>query len=258
MLAERAGQLLEALAGVLHERLRQPAQALDLGNSGTSMRLMSGLMAAQNFPTTLVGDESLSRRPMRRIVEPLRQMGAQIETTERNTAPLRIAPAGGLKAIRYASPVASAQVKSGILLAGLYAEGRTEVSEPEATAGASRLTFVLEQNPTQPTFKQQTLGRFRIWATREPQPLEAEASMRMLTQGIAGRNISSRDFNRARTLPRHRVTTTPTKCIRAGPRMRLRPAGRMRRAHPSLGPGQALSALWKRSRTAHSHRPVRS
>jgi 3-phosphoshikimate 1-carboxyvinyltransferase len=114
--------------GVGLHGLRAPAQELDLGNSGTSMRLMAGLLAAQPFPTTLVGDESLSRRPMRRIVEPLRQMGAQIDTTERNTAPLRIQPAaGGLKPLVYRSPVASAQVKSGILLAGLYAQGRTEV-----------------------------------------------------------------------------------------------------------------------------------
>ena len=120
--------------GVGLHGLRPPAAALDLGNSGTSMRLMAGLLAAQQFPTTLVGDESLSRRPMRRIVEPLRSMGARIDTTEKNTAPLRIHPApGGLKAIRYASPVASAQVKSGILLAGLYAAGRTEVTEPEAS-----------------------------------------------------------------------------------------------------------------------------
>lgn len=130
---EQLGPTHLRVHGVGLRGLRQPAQALDLGNSGTSMRLMSGLMAAQGFPTTLVGDESLSRRPMRRIVEPLRQMGAQIETTPRNTAPLRIAPAARLKAISYASPVASAQVKSGILLAGLYAEGKTEVSEPEAS-----------------------------------------------------------------------------------------------------------------------------
>ncbi len=133
----RIDQLAEThlrVHGVGLHGLREPAQALDLGNSGTSMRLMSGLLAAQNFPTTLIGDESLSRRPMRRIVEPLRQMGAQIETTARNTAPLRIQPAaGGLNAIAYKSPVASAQVKSGILLAGLYAKGRTEVFEPEAS-----------------------------------------------------------------------------------------------------------------------------
>jgi 3-phosphoshikimate 1-carboxyvinyltransferase len=130
---EQLGPTHLRVHGVGLHGLRQPGHALDLGNSGTSMRLMSGLMAAQSFPTTLIGDESLSRRPMRRIVEPLRQMGAQIETTPRNTSPLRISPAGGLKAISYASPVASAQVKSGILLAGLYAESKTEVTEPEAS-----------------------------------------------------------------------------------------------------------------------------
>jgi 3-phosphoshikimate 1-carboxyvinyltransferase len=110
--------------------LKAPATALDLGNSGTSMRLMSGLLSGQKFASELIGDASLSRRPMRRIVEPLRQMGAQIETTPAGTAPLRIVPATKLSAISYASPVASAQVKSGLLLAGLYAEGITEVREP--------------------------------------------------------------------------------------------------------------------------------
>jgi len=116
--------------GVGLQGLKAPAAALDLGNSGTSMRLMSGLLSGQKFASELIGDASLSRRPMRRIVEPLRQMGAQIETTAAGTAPLRIAPAPKLYAIRYASPVASAQVKSGLLLAGLYAEGTTEVREP--------------------------------------------------------------------------------------------------------------------------------
>ena len=113
--------------GVGLHGLRAPVQELDLGNSGTSMRLMSGLLCGQVFPSVLIGDESLSRRPMRRIVEPLRQMGARIETTGSGTAPLRIAACAGLKGIAYRSPVASAQVKSGILLAGLYAKGRTEV-----------------------------------------------------------------------------------------------------------------------------------
>ena len=120
--------------GVGLHGLQPPSAALDLGNSGTSMRLMAGLMAAQAFPTTLIGDASLSRRPMRRIVDPLRQMGAQIVTTERGTAPLQITPVKQLQAIEYRSQVASAQVKSGILLAGLYADGRTQVHEP----GASR------------------------------------------------------------------------------------------------------------------------
>jgi 3-phosphoshikimate 1-carboxyvinyltransferase len=112
--------------------LRQPGQPLDLGNSGTSMRLMAGLLSAQKFASTLTGDESLSRRPMKRIIAPLAQMGARIESRDGH-APLHISPAPSLKAISYLSPVASAQVKSGILLAGLYAEGRTEVSEPEAS-----------------------------------------------------------------------------------------------------------------------------
>ncbi len=119
--------------GVGLHGLKAPAAPLDLGNSGTSMRLMSGLMAAQSFATTLIGDESLSRRPMRRIVEPLRLMGAQIETAAGGTSPLRISPALSLEAISYRSPVASAQVKSGILLAGLYADGVTSVHESAAS-----------------------------------------------------------------------------------------------------------------------------
>jgi 3-phosphoshikimate 1-carboxyvinyltransferase len=119
--------------GVGLHGLRAPAAALDLGNSGTSMRLMSGLMAGQAFASTLIGDTSLSKRPMRRIVEPLRSMGATIITTQTGTAPLQIEPVRKLEAIRYTSPVASAQVKSGILLAGLYAQGLTEVLEPHPT-----------------------------------------------------------------------------------------------------------------------------
>lgn len=118
--------------GVGLRGLRAPAQPLDLGNSGTSMRLMAGLMSGQGFATTLVGDASLSRRPMQRIIEPLSQMGAKI-AAEDGHAPLRISPVPGLQGIAYRSPVASAQVKSGVLLAGLYAKGRTEVTEPEAS-----------------------------------------------------------------------------------------------------------------------------
>lgn len=118
--------------GVGVDGLRAPAAPLDLGNSGTSMRLMAGLMAAQTFRSELVGDASLSRRPMRRVIEPLTQMGARIESEE-GRAPLRIFPVGGLKGISHRSNVASAQVKSCILLAGLRARGRTEVFEPEAS-----------------------------------------------------------------------------------------------------------------------------
>ena len=119
--------------GVGMHGLSAPSGPLDLGNSGTSMRLMAGLMAGQDFALTLVGDESLSGRPMRRVTEPLARMGAKIETAEGGTAPLRLSPAGRLSAIDYAMPVASAQVKSCLLLAGMYAAGETCVTEPAPT-----------------------------------------------------------------------------------------------------------------------------
>lgn len=119
--------------GVGLHGLKPPAAALDLGNSGTSMRLLSGLLAGQAFDATLTGDASLVRRPMRRVTEPLRAMGARIDTTEAGTAPLHIAGGTRLKGIDYAMPVASAQVKSCLLLAGLYAEGKTCVTEPAPT-----------------------------------------------------------------------------------------------------------------------------
>ncbi|CAK0778726.1 3-phosphoshikimate 1-carboxyvinyltransferase [Gammaproteobacteria bacterium] len=116
--------------GVGLHGLQAPAGPLDLGNSGTSMRLMAGLLAGQSFDSVLVGDASLSRRPMRRVMDPLSKMGAIIEATAQGTAPLRIRGNSNLRGIDYHSPVASAQVKSAILLAGLYASGGTSVSEP--------------------------------------------------------------------------------------------------------------------------------
>jgi 3-phosphoshikimate 1-carboxyvinyltransferase len=102
---------------------------LDCGNSGTTMRLLSGIMAGQRFSSTLVGDASLSKRPMKRVMNPLHLMGARIQGTAEHTAPLHIQPAVQLKAIRYEMPVASAQVKSSILFAGLFADGETTVVE---------------------------------------------------------------------------------------------------------------------------------
>lgn len=106
------------------------AGELDMGNSGTAMRLLAGVLAGQPFASRLSGDASLNARPMRRIVEPLRQMGAIIEPTGVGTAPLDISPSTGLQGIDYVSPVASAQIKSCVLLAGLYASGTTSVAEP--------------------------------------------------------------------------------------------------------------------------------
>jgi 3-phosphoshikimate 1-carboxyvinyltransferase len=121
------------IEGVGLRGLQAPAQALDLGNSGTSMRLMSGLLAGQSFDVTLSGDASLSTRPMQRVVEPLSRMGAHITTTDAGTAPLLIRGGAALHGIDYAMPMASAQVKSCLLLAGLYADGTTCVTEPAAT-----------------------------------------------------------------------------------------------------------------------------
>lgn len=104
-----------------------------LGNSGTSMRLLAGLLAAQDFDSTLTGDASLSRRPMGRVAEPLRAMGAQIQTAADGRPPLIIKGGQTLKGMEYEMPVASAQVKSSLLLAGLYAQGSTKVIEPAPT-----------------------------------------------------------------------------------------------------------------------------
>jgi 3-phosphoshikimate 1-carboxyvinyltransferase len=108
--------------------LQPPAGPLDLRNAGTGIRLLAGIMCGQSFPSTLDGSEQLRKRPMRRIAEPLRLMGANIETTD-GRAPLHITPAP-LHGIRYEMPVASAQVKSAVLLAGLYAKGETAVHQP--------------------------------------------------------------------------------------------------------------------------------
>ncbi len=111
--------------------LVQPKQEIYLGNSGTGMRLLTGLFAGLPFSTKLTGDASLSGRPMARVIDPLSEMGAKIESQEGKKAPLLIEPVTKLKPINYISKIASAQVKSAILLAGLNAEGVTSVTEPE-------------------------------------------------------------------------------------------------------------------------------
>lgn len=113
--------------------LHAPKKVLDLGNSGTSIRLMAGLLAGQRFASQLTGDHSLLRRPMARIIKPLQAMGAKIQMTNHDFPPLWIEGKQALHAIHYTMPVASAQVKSGLLLAGLYAEGETVITEPVAT-----------------------------------------------------------------------------------------------------------------------------
>ena len=118
---------------IVHGRSRQltaPKGEIDCGNSGTTMRLLSGVLAAQPFRTRLVGDPSLSRRPMKRVIDPLTQMGAKLQAEGPKNAPPLVIEGGKLTPIHYTSPVASAQVKSAVLLAGLFTHGRTSVTEP--------------------------------------------------------------------------------------------------------------------------------
>ena len=130
---ERTAEGEVVVHGVGLHGLKAPSEALDLGNAGTGMRLMCGLMAGQPFDTTLTGDASLCSRPMGRVIDPLRLMGAEIDAEEGGRPPLKITGAKTLQGIHYDLPMASAQVKSCVLLAGLYAEGRTSVTEPAPT-----------------------------------------------------------------------------------------------------------------------------
>ena len=121
------------IEGVGMRGLTMPEQDLDMGNSGTAMRLMCGILAAQSFASKLVGDESLSKRPMRRVTVPLTSMGARCATDEDGCPPIHIRGVEKLEPINYKLPMASAQVKSAVLLAGLYADGETSVTEPAPT-----------------------------------------------------------------------------------------------------------------------------
>lgn len=135
---DRANDIVKIVGKGLHG-LQKPDTVLDTGNSGTTTRLISGILAAQDFECTLNGDASIQKRPMKRIMEPLSMMGAQIESARGNgCAPLHITGTQ-LHGIHYNSPVASAQVKSAILFAGLYAEGATSVTEPEISRNHSEL-----------------------------------------------------------------------------------------------------------------------
>ncbi len=119
--------------------LKAPADTLDVGNSGTTTRLMSGILAAQNFSSRVIGDDSICRRPMKRIITPLAMMGADITSEQGNDCAPLIINGRKLKGIHYDSPVASAQVKSCVLLAGLYADGETSVTEPYVSRNHTEL-----------------------------------------------------------------------------------------------------------------------
>jgi len=121
------------IEGCGFKEFKKPSSDLDCGNSGTSARLISGLLAAQNFSSTLKGDESLSKRPMKRVIEPLKKMGVEFNSNENLTLPLTIIPKAKILPINYEMPVASAQVKSSILIAGLHSDQETTVIETIGT-----------------------------------------------------------------------------------------------------------------------------
>ncbi len=158
--------------------LTAPSAPIDCGNSGTTMRLMSGILAAQPFTSELTGDASLQQRPMRRVVEPLTQMGAKIRTVGAKDTPPLLIEGGALKAITYRTPVASAQVKSAILLAGLYAEGVTTVIEPSPSRDHT----------------ERMLEYFLVkLETEHPKPNGSRKECRISLQGR--QQIESRDFS---------------------------------------------------------------
>lgn len=135
--------------GVGVDGLKQPQAPLDLGNSGTSMRLMSGLLAGQSFDLELRGDRSLSSRPMKRVTDPLALMGARVDTADGGKPPLRVHGQQTLSGINYHMPVASAQVKSCLLLAGIYAKGQTCVTEPAPTRDHTERMLIAYGYPLQ-------------------------------------------------------------------------------------------------------------
>jgi 3-phosphoshikimate 1-carboxyvinyltransferase len=133
---DQGAVVIEGLGAQLH----QPGRPLDCGNSGSTMRMISGILAGQPFASELIGDESLSRRPMKRIIEPLTQMGAKIDAAGGERAPLTI-HGTKLHAIHYRPPVASAQVKTCVLFAGLLAQGQTTIEEPARTRDHGELAL---------------------------------------------------------------------------------------------------------------------
>jgi len=164
--------------GVGMDGLRAPAGPLDMGNAGTAMRLLAGILAAQPFDSELVGDASLSRRPMGRITEPLGVMGARIDTSGNGTAPLRLHGGRRLRGIEYALPVASAQIKSCLLLAGLYAEGTTIIHEPGPSRDHTERMLVALGYPVERDGPQVALtggGRLRGASVQVPADISSAA-----------------------------------------------------------------------------------
>ena len=172
-----------SVAGCGLHGLVTAGRALDMGNSGTAMRLFMGLLAAQPFNSELVGDDSLNRRPMERVARPLREMGANIET-HGGLPPVRTGHVANLRGIRFAMPVASAQVKSAVLLAGLYAQGSTAVTEPAVTRDHTERMLALLGCPTRRVDSTVTVtGGGRLTGTQIAVPGDLSSAAFMVLAG---------------------------------------------------------------------------
>ena len=182
--------------GVGLRGLCPPQSDLDLGNSGTSMRLLAGLLSGQPFDSRLTGDASLTRRPMARVATPLRMMGARIDTAEGGRPPLLIHGGSALRGIDYQMPVASAQVKSALLLAGLYAQGVTSVVEPAPTRDhTERMLSGFGYSVIRDGARAQLQGGGRLTATRIQVPADiSSAAFFLVAASIApGSDVLLRD-----------------------------------------------------------------
>ena len=170
--------------------LQPPASPIDCGNSGTTMRLLCGILAGQEFPSTLTGDDSLRMRPMERIERPLRMMGADI-SLEDGHAPIAVRPVHGLKGITYAPPVASAQVKSCILLAGLYASGSTTVAESVPSRDHTERLLGLSTHHTEVASTATVEGgkRIKAFSARVPADFSAAAFFLVAASIVPGSEI---------------------------------------------------------------------
>jgi 3-phosphoshikimate 1-carboxyvinyltransferase len=158
-------------------QLQAPTTALDCGNSGSTIRMLSGILAGQNFTTELFGDESLSRRPMARVIKPLEQMGAKISSNDGGRPPLKLT-GRNLKAIDYKMPVASAQVKSCVMFAGLFADGETRIEEPIRTRDHSEIAlraFGVEVNTDKNTVRIQGGQKLKAIEARVPGDISSSA-----------------------------------------------------------------------------------
>tara|TARA_Y100000389_G_scaffold204693_1_gene258925 strand:+ start:453 stop:1760 length:1308 start_codon:yes stop_codon:yes gene_type:complete len=178
-----------SIHGVGLNGLSAPKTDLDLGNSGTAMRLMAGLLAGQEFSSNLIGDASLSGRPMGRIIKPLSQMGAIISSDENETPPLQISGSSKLKAIHYDLPIASAQVKSSILLAGLYADGTTSLIEPAITRDhTERMLISMGANVTKIGNKISIEGKPKIFGRNVNVPADLSSASFVILAALISEN----------------------------------------------------------------------